>query len=199
MDGDRITAHLKKSGSFEPETLAYFATKVRPASTVLDIGCYSGLFAILATKLRARVIAFEPFPNNFKRIAENAILNRVAFDLRDAAVSDKDGHADLMYNARLEFTAGASLTRALTPSGKMKVKTVRIDSLSLEDVSVMKIDVERHEPAVLRGARETIEHHRPSLIVEALNDSAKQAVLKELSNYEHVATLDTRNLILEAR
>ena len=43
----------------------------------------------------------------------------------------------------------------------------RLDDLALGDVGFVKIDVEGHELAVLRGAAETLQRNRPPLLVEA--------------------------------
>jgi hypothetical protein len=48
----------------------------------------------------------------------------------------------------------------------IRVPLVTIDSLGLENVTFMKIDVEGHEIAALRGAADTIKRDRPRLFVE---------------------------------
>lgn len=71
LGDDRIAHHLRTSGSFEPETLVRFAQLVRSGSMVLDIGSYSGLYAILACKLGAISLAVEPLPIMVKQIEQN--------------------------------------------------------------------------------------------------------------------------------
>lgn len=192
---DRICSHIRKTGVFEPDTLAQFARLVRPGSTVIDVGCYSGLFAIAAVKMGARALGIEPMPENQKQIEANKALNHVEFPVFAGAATDRDGIGRLGYNDRVFLTSGASLERKSGPGHT--VNLIRIDTLGQEDVSVIKIDVEGHEVGVLRGARDTLERYRPHLIVEANTEAEKQAIVAELGDrYELVSVLDTRNLIL---
>lgn len=198
-DACRIAGYIRGGKTFEPDTLLQFAQDVRPGSTVIDVGCYSGLFSILATKLRARAIGFEPFPDNRTQIKKNMFLNGVRFSLNEEAVSESKGTARLGYNPKVPLTAGASLLRKSGPG--IMVKKIALDDIEFEDVSVIKIDVERNEPAVLRGARNTIEAHRPILFVESLDDDARVAIERELDGLDyHVASvLDVRNLVIRPR
>lgn len=203
-EDDRIAQSILSGKPFEPKTLAFFAEHVAPATRVLDIGCYSGLFSIAAVKLGARPIGFEPFPDNQSQIFENQKLNGVKFPVATYAVSDKEGNARLGYNEKVHLTSGASLERKSGPG--LAVSTVSLDHYvkQLPDtmpISMIKMDVERHEPAVIRGARLTIEAHKPMLIVEA-NDAEMTTRCVKLMvelDYNWLATLDERNLIFSPR
>lgn len=193
-DGDRIVGHLTAGKTFEPNSLAAWAKIVKPGTEVLDIGCYSGLFSIAAALLGARVVAVEPMLPMIERSRENFARNGVEVMLIEAAASDKDGSGEIHYTS-VDFTAGASMARK---SGLTQpVKLIRLDSLKVENVSAIKIDVERHEAAVLRGAQALLARWRPMLIVEALDDKLKAAVLEAIPGYRIVETMDTRNLLME--
>jgi hypothetical protein len=62
----------------------------------------------------------------------------------------------------------ASLEHPQTTDGthEIVVPVMPLDDLELTDVGLLKVDVEGHELAVLRGAVETITRCRPSLVVE---------------------------------
>lgn len=194
IDGDRICAHIAKGGTFEPQSLTKWAEMCVAGSTVLDIGAYSGLFSIAAAKLGCTVFAFEPMPQMIERFRENVALNGVDVTLFEAAASDRQGDG-AMHHTAVNFTSGASMERKTGLSQPVELTTV--DCFDFESVSTIKIDTERHEPAVLRGARETLERCKPKLLVEALDESLKAAVLSELPGYRLVDVLDVRNLYLE--
>jgi hypothetical protein len=49
---------------------------------------------------------------------------------------------------------------------EQNVELRTLDSLNLQDVGFVKIDVEGHELDVLRGGAETIQRNRPHLLIE---------------------------------
>lgn len=183
---------------FEPESLAAWEKLCgEPGARVLDIGAYSGLYSLIARKAGAHVIAFEPLPRNRIRFRENAILN--GFDdlkVNSEAVSDRCGEALIMTNLAISLSSGASIVRK-GGADRIKVQTLTIDSLNLTACSAVKIDVERAEPLVLAGARETLQRFRPALLVEVLGDVEKAAVLAAVPDFYEVSQqLDTRNWLL---
>lgn len=197
---DRIVQSIKdKRGDFEPASRARWAQMCAGGGVVLDIGCYSGLFAIAAAKLGCEVLAFEPLPFNCDRIRANIQSNQPMSGhiqlFSEVAVTDQDGDGQIIYNDKVKHTSGASLLRK---AGKTQpVRLMTIDAMKLEGVTAVKIDVERMEPAVLRGMRETLEKDKPSMLVEALGVDEIKAVLKELPDFYHRAgMLDDRNLLL---
>ena len=170
--------------------------------TTNDIGAYTGIYAIGAALMGATVWAFEPYPVTFERLHHNAELNGIGTTGREGltsvmnAVSAEAGDALLCHDRPRGFPSAASLER----SGRygVQVTTVALDQLTLPGrVSVMKIDVERHEPAVLRGAAALLERDRPVLIVESLGPAEERAILAAAPDYRIMNRLDRRNLLLE--
>ena len=195
---DRICQHIRKGESFEPKTLNMWAHWCVHASLVgqgvLDIGAYSGLFSIAAAKLGAVPMAFEPQPNMVARIAENKNLNNVNFEVIDAAASDETGVARLGVNGNVHLTSGASLLRK--SGGGIDVSTIRLDDLPIASCAAIKIDVERAEVKVLRGAKALVARFKPRLLIEALDADARAAIEAELPDYHVHRVLDARNLMM---
>ncbi len=191
---DRIVLGLRKK-PFEPDSLAKWAELCVAGGRVIDIGAYTGIYSIAARKLGAQCIAFEPLPANRARFRENCRLNGVHDGVNSEAVSDRCGEGVLRHSD-VAFTSGASLVR--DTGRRWPVGLVTIDSLALKRVHAIKIDVERAEPMVLRGARETLAAHRPVLLVEVLGEAEGAAVLEAMDGlgYVHEATLDGRNWLM---
>lgn len=193
-DGDRIAASLKDRGPFEPNSLALWVDLCRSGGPVLDIGAYTGVYAIAARLAGARCIAFEPMPANRARFVENCRLNRVDEKVNSEAVGDETGPAILHYNP-IPFTSGASLVRKT--GSEQRVDVVTVDSLGLKKVTAIKIDVERADAKVIAGARETLARCRPVILVEALDEELEAAVLDAAGDgYRLHDTLDKRNRVL---
>ena len=60
-----------------------------------------------------------------------------------------------------------SIVQSVANIREVEVACKPLDQYGLEDVGFLKIDVEGHELAVLRGATETISRSYPSILVEA--------------------------------
>jgi FkbM family methyltransferase len=197
-EGDRICEHMQTGYSFEPDTLSLWARLCGEQRPVLDVGAYSGLFSISAAKLGCSVVAFEPTPEMITRFTDNLEVNGLTHNevvLHPVAVSDRAG-SGVMHTNGVRMTAGASFLRKTGPA--IKVPMVTIDSFGFQDIRAIKLDVERHECFVLRGARKTLARCRPTLIVEALDEFAIADVITELKDkYVFVGMLDVRNIHLE--
>lgn len=198
---DRIVKSVLSGKPFEPDTLDFFAKAVIPDTMVLDIGCYSGLFAIAAIKLGAAAMGYEPYPPNRDQIFHNQKLNAVRFGLSTFALSDHSGVAQFGFHKNVHLTSGGSLERK---SGDfIDVPTKKLDDVYdfKRPISVIKMDVERHEPAVLRGGEQVIKKHKPVLIIEANDEEMKAKVLDTLKDWDYdlVSTFDVRNLVFQPR
>lgn len=135
----------------------------------VDVGANEGLFSIYLGRYARRVYALEPNPLCMERLRR--LLPRRAALLPFAA-SDRSGSTELRYDPwntgigtieranRLQHNPGIGSIETIT------VPLATLDELIVEPVSFIKIDVEGHEEAVLRGATAIIERHRPSFLIE---------------------------------
>lgn len=198
---DRICASVMKGVPFEPESLEAWGDICSSGGHVLDVGAYTGLYAIAAVMMGCRATAFEPLQDNRGRFRKNAELNGVDLSANMEAISDRVGQTSLSINARVKgLTSGASLFHYSGGNGeyekRIPVRTITVDSLNLKKVTAMKVDVERAEPLVLAGARETLQRCRPVLLVEVLGNDERAAVRAAVPFYRVTKELDTRNWLM---
>jgi FkbM family methyltransferase len=125
---------------------------------ILDIGANSGAFAIplaLAAGEGSRVIAFEPNPTMIGRLGHNIRLNDLGEVVRieGCALSDKAGEGVLNFRQRNFGQASLLPIRGRVRDGGTLVP-IRplldyVHEAEGHDVSILKIDVEGAEVAVL--------------------------------------------------
>ena len=167
----------------EPDTLEWIDS-MKPGEVLFDVGANVGLYALYAAKKGIKVYAFEPESQNFAILNRNIYLNGlqenlVAFNL---ALSDKKL---LDYLNLSSMDKGASLHtvgsntdfagNTFTADYRQGVMTVTTDSLSIElnlpAPNYIKIDVDGHESAIIRGALKTLQQETfKSLLVEFNTD-----------------------------
>jgi len=127
-----------------------------------DVGANIGVFCVLAAE-HAEVFAFEPEENNLTYLHRNLPSERVF----GVAIGAADGQAT--FDRHGGAFSGRLASDGEQPGRRSVAVTVRsIDSLSRElpPPTLLKIDVEGGEGAVLEGAVQTLRTHRPVVICE---------------------------------
>ena len=170
--GELIGESVMRTGVFEMTTTEALVRLVDPAELVLDVGANVGYMTSLLARAAGpggRVIAYEPNPAVFQRLATNVDAwhedRLAAIEPRQAAVSDCDGIAPMTIPQGASECAAMG-DRPIERAGDVahvtvQVQTVTLDSeLADEHVGVLKLDVEDHEVAALRGAQTLLEKGR---------------------------------------
>lgn len=169
---DMIVRHCRSlKAEFEPETTAWmFAVMASGDGAFIDIGASTGWFSIPMVLKGYEAMAFEPNPNVYSRLKDNMALNGVTFEAREVAVSNRNGAVTMWINPAVPLTSGGSIEVATCAMPReIMVSSVKLDDCSLAP-RLIKADVEGHEMSVLAGAEETINRHRPHMVLEANTD-----------------------------
>ncbi|WP_029076994.1 FkbM family methyltransferase [Kaistia adipata] len=138
-------------GLHEPAEMAFVLHMLRPGALFVDVGANIGSYTILAAATGADVVAIEPIPATFFRLAANIDLN--GFGDRVArfhgGVGDQAG--------TLRFTA-AHDTMNHVVEDEAGESSIAVEVKPLDTIldgrrpQLIKIDVEGYELPVLRGA-----------------------------------------------
>lgn len=153
-------------GSLDPELLALLE-HIRPGSVALDIGANIGVCSYAMLRRAGAVHAFEPHPTCVSVLRALA-ARQPRLSVHDVALSDAEGSLRFyvpVVDGR-EVTEATSLQPIEAPSRTIEAAVRSVDSFDFRDVSVIKIDVEGHEDAVLRGAENTLRREHPVLVIE---------------------------------
>ena len=176
---DSIKEIMMHGGVWEPLVVRAIQTYTAPGSTVVDIGAYIGTHSMLMGRMvgdTGRVYAFEPQRKVYRELVQNVALNGmegVVVPLR-FALGDKTDFIEM--NRPIEIdVAGPDATTTVLLEGSVSVgaggdraEMRPLDDFSFSNVSLIKIDVEGHENAVLEGASGTIAENRPVVVLEII-------------------------------
>ena len=128
--------------------------------TSLDIGASEGLYTAHLLKLSERCIAFEPRPS--QAAALKSALGRLKgrASVESVALSDVAGEANLRILVEDPGRSTIEVSNLLededgSPSTQVTVQVRRLDDFAFSNVGFIKVDVEGHELAVLKGGEQT--------------------------------------------
>ena len=170
--------------------LRFVRESLKPGQVAVDVGCHKGAYTYWMRRRvgpGGAVFAFEPQPRQVaylqKAFASFPFDNVVLVPI---ALSDTVGRATLHVPDGAGKTHAATLEQGArsreqgvgesdsysvlpAPSSLLSVATTTLDAFFADEPrgpNFVKIDVEGHELAVLRGGRKTLEVHRPTLLIE---------------------------------
>jgi FkbM family methyltransferase len=134
------------------------------------------------------VLSVEPSPLSVAQLRRNVELNNLAnVKVIQAAISDATGETQfsiLPFATTSHIVSGGG-ENSETGATMVSVPLARLDDLVFGaegsgGIDVVKIDVEGHEGAVLRGAARVMRELRPKLLIEIHMASALADCLKQL-------------------
>ena len=191
------------TGLHEPSEQLFVFSYVRPGDLVIDVGANLGMYTVACASLGARVSAFEPSSETRRALTRNITINRIEDRVRifPTALGDTTGTVSLTTG----LDVGNHLVGAHEASETDETVAIRpLDALLEEErewfgartVVLIKVDVEGHDAAVLRGARAILAKHRPVVLVETWDGGAGvRTFLADLDYRVHRFDLAARRLV----
>jgi FkbM family methyltransferase len=192
--GDYIGVAVFYFGDFDPKITWVLERVLRPGDAVVDIGANAGIVTLCAAHLvgaEGSVHAVEPQAAVAGLLRRSAALNGFAHvHVHELALSEHDHSQDLW------VPEGNSGMATLEPSSGMRGRAVSVPTRRAGDFfreissvrpRLLKMDVEGHEAAIVRGAREYFETSGPELVLFEENrrpaSSQESIIALELAGY----------------
>ena len=205
--GDMVVHRFKTDGEFETEALQSWTSMLGEGDVAIDVGAYSGLYAIAGSKRGATVHALEPLPSAFNRMLQNLTRNETGAKGKvvtyQRAAGLDHGRKPFVLNGAMHMPSAGTL-KQFAPEARTGVrKTIDVDVWRLDHivhgpVKVIKIDAEGGELEVLKGSTIILGLHKPAIIVELLSEAAEAEVGDWLRGHGYVGQpLDDRNWLFE--
>lgn len=158
------------------EMQALLESRLKPGSVFCDVGANVGYYSLFASRLvgnDGQVFAFEPNPDLVPLLRRSVRFNHrenVAVLPVGVGRASSVARLQVMRSSGVSFVGDPSDVRAEDrPRGSEWIPVMRLDDAlrgHLSRLDLLKIDVEGRELDVLEGARETLETHRPAVVIE---------------------------------
>lgn len=226
LSSDYISKKLLNGVYYEKDKIDKVLSHLNEGDVVVDVGANLGIHSIPYGKKigeNGKLYLFEPqcviynlleknvkrnLPTNLQYHLYNCALGHITCNTTMNAKCDKNRIID--YHRSQETNYGG-LNLGI---GGEHIDMITLDSLKLDKVNYIKIDVEGAEKLVIYGARRTIEDHRPLVFFEEnwktitsdmikmynlssniINFNIKEFFLKEL-NYKNIEKIGSNFLAL---
>ena len=170
MPNELISNSIRRKGMYDVVTAEALYRLLDPAAQAIDAGAHVGLMSVIMA-LRAgtegSVQSFEPHPAVYAMLCSNAArmnqaLGKPVIRASKLALSDAARRAPLFLPA--DWSSNTGVARLDAPRNSEQGALVDCETLdsavTLDAPALMKLDVEGHELAVLRGAERTLEKLR---------------------------------------
>lgn len=182
-----VGGSLARYGEFSEGEFELFKQLLRPGDVVVEAGSNIGAHTVGLSRLvgpTGAVHAFEPQRIIFQMLCANIALNGLGnVHATQAGLSTAAGS---MRVPPLDYTqlgnyGGISLNADVGET----VPLTTLDSLQLERLRLLKIDVEGMESEVLGGAVDTIARLRPILYVENDREAKSPALIQRILDMKY--------------
>ncbi len=182
--------------------------------TVYDVGAYRGLLTLCFASRAKQVVSFEPNTKNHNRLQENLRLNGIKnVEVRKVGVGSRNETRTMVGNplvpacSSVDEKTVAEMLRTGAGTVAEEISIVALDEevpragLPLPDF--IKIDTEGWEIEALRGARNTLELHKPALFLEMHGETIREKKRKAAEivnflwemNYRNIRHIETGTMI----
>jgi FkbM family methyltransferase len=202
LRGDTISQLTDIYGEWCEHEVALYDDLLTEDSNVVEVGSNIGMHAIPLSRFAfgGKVFCFEPQRVLFQILCANSALNNrtnifayqsaVGNEEKCLEIASTDYEQPWNYGA---FSIDKGFSTEQNFQGSQwgeEVNIITIDNHSdiqkLDSVSLLKIDTEGFEMAVLDGARKLIERHKPAIFVENNNQETGDVLIKYFKDLGYV-------------
>jgi FkbM family methyltransferase len=175
VSGERVSEAIGSYGIYEESLTGAFLRLVRPGQVVVDIGMHIGYYTTLFGCLvgpTGEVHAFEPTPStreiaahNTRRFPQVTVHPFAVWSSVGKLTFHDYGTEWMAFNSFTETKAGEPLP---TPR-EFEVATITLDAFRAslgKKISLLKIDAESAEEAILQGGARLLAEDRPVVSIE---------------------------------
>lgn len=155
-------------GKYDIMELSFLEKYLKEDDVFLDVGSNIGSYSLLSTKVSGcNCFTIEPEPKTYEEMVNNVKRNGLEEKIHplNIAVSDENGS--------IYFTTNLDMCNHIVEKGEDLSNTIQIECKTLDEIfkndsfnnMVIKIDVEKYEPQVLKGAIDILSSGKVDIVI----------------------------------
>ncbi len=165
---DSVGRDLFFNGIYEPGTIRAIEENLLDGDVMIDAGANIGAISLpVAKNKNVTIFGFEPAHNIFKILQKNIAANNLAnIKVFPLALSNENGEVDFYESDRVHGWSGIV---KIDSFDHYKVQAITLENFTkenhIDDIAVLKMDVQGWEYYVLRGAEKLINQKKIKNII----------------------------------
>ncbi|MEO9070116.1 MAG: FkbM family methyltransferase [Ginsengibacter sp.] len=165
---DSVGRDLFFDGIYEPRTIRIIEKNLSEGDVMIDAGANIGAISLpIAKKKNVTIFGFEPAHHIYKTLQKNIVINKLKnMKALPLALSNEAGEVDFYESDRVHGWSGIVKIDSFL---HYKVPATTLDSFTkennIEEIAVLKVDVQGWEYFVLKGAEELINQKKIKNII----------------------------------
>lgn len=165
LKNDAVGYDIISGKIWEPHIINFLSKNLTHDDVFLDIGSNYGWHVLNTYKKCKKIYSFEPQTILYEIQKDNLQLNDIQnVEIFNIALGEENKDSS-MSGINYESN-GVNMGDLSIGGGGEKIKMKTLDSLNLNFVNFIKLDVQGYEKFVILGGMETIKKFKPTLIVE---------------------------------
>lgn len=161
-ESDSYFAPFLEAGGFQIDHLEEALKFVTEFNVAIDGGAHVGSWSRRLSEVFEEVIAFEPAEDTFECLKVNTELDQ-SIAIHKAALGASSGRGRIVDDISRFGNTGS---RFMNIDDEGPIEIISLDSLGLDELDFLKLDVEGFEYYALLGGEKTIRGYRPTILVE---------------------------------
>ena len=154
-------------GNYERDIIQWATTLIDPKKVFLDIGAHVGTYSLAFAKVCAGVHSFECSPKTFNYLCANIAMQEFNYTITPhrTALGNTTGTTPYYIRSPKDGGGNSCVDFRDKVCETLDVPITTLDSFSLSNIGLIKLDVEGFEQQVLQGAQETLRRNNYPLIL----------------------------------
>jgi FkbM family methyltransferase len=173
-----------------------FLDLIDDGDIVIDVGANIGEYSLIAAqkvKQNGKVISIEPLKSTAQTLTQNFQLNNFTnFEVISKVIGNENKKVNLykqLAGGTMGFVDSTLIGRKFEKTDEVEMTTIDeiLSTRNIENVKVMKIDIEGYEFELLKGAKNSLKNKKiTNMIIEVHINYLKEKGISEKEFYDYL-------------